>query len=261
MTSVLELYHYINVELSDPRTRGWPLLGSPFTIISIALAYLYFVLKCGPRFMEKRQPYSCLKFIKFYNIFQIVANSMMVYYILQNGWYQNILFTCNGVTYTTDPVDTEYTRITWYFMVMKVIDYTETVVFVLRKKQQQVTFLHLYHHISLSFITWEQAKYYANGQLMTAVILNSSVHVLMYTYYLLSSMGPEMQKRINFIKPTITRIQMFQFVFIAVYALIFIVLCEAPVLPVLVLVLLVLSNLVLFYNFYQKSYKTGKKEK
>lgn len=55
----------------DPEVDSWPLMGSPYPIISIFLLYLYIVLKAGPKFMESRKPYNLITITRIYNIYQI----------------------------------------------------------------------------------------------------------------------------------------------------------------------------------------------
>lgn len=97
--------------------------------------------------------------------------------------------------------------ISYWTYILKAIDLIETGVFVLRKKNNQITFLHVYHHISTVLVTYFCAKYFAGGMISMQMVVNGSVHVIMYTYYLLASRGPSMQKVLNPIKPYITRIQ------------------------------------------------------
>lgn len=66
--------------------------------------------------------------------------------------------------------------------------------FVLRKKDSQVTFLHLYHHSLTPLETWICVKFIAGGHGTLGNLINNAVHVIMYTYYLVSAMGPEYQK-------------------------------------------------------------------
>lgn len=47
----------------------------------------------------------------------------------------------------------EYLLAYGYFL-LKIYDLVETLFFVLRKKQSQVSFLHLYHHIMILFFTY-----------------------------------------------------------------------------------------------------------
>lgn len=47
----------------------------------------------------------------------------------------------------------------WYTLVLKALELSETVVFVLRKKQNQVSVLHLYHHLTTLSIVWLFSKF------------------------------------------------------------------------------------------------------
>lgn len=46
---------------------------------------------------------------------------------------------------------------------VKILDLLETIFFVLRKKQNQVTFLHVYHHMGMVMGSWIATKYLAGG--------------------------------------------------------------------------------------------------
>jgi len=99
-------------------------------------------------------------------------------------------------------------EIIWWTLLLKIIDLSETIVFVLRKKDQQISFLHTYHHLSTVLYTWLTIKYLTHSFLMTLITLNSSVHVIMYSYYFLSTFGSNVQRRLLPFKKWITTIQM-----------------------------------------------------
>lgn len=90
---------------------------------------------------------------------------------------------------------------------IKIVDLVETGVFVLRKKHNQLSFLHLYHHISSVLVAYFCVKYTPGGMMSLQGVVNGSVHVIMYTYYLLSSLGPSAQTMLGSIKRYITTIQ------------------------------------------------------
>nr|CAD7195083.1 unnamed protein product [Timema douglasi] len=137
----------------------------------------------------------------------------------------------------------------WYEMCLKLIDFIETGFFILRKKESQRSFLHLYHHVSTLFIVYLSAKYLPGGSVTFPMILNAMVHVLMYTYYLLTLMGPRMQRRINKV----------QFVIVLLYSMqMFNPDCKIPTIIPYVFVPNVLLVFYLFYDFYQKAYKSKK---
>ncbi|KAG7208151.1 hypothetical protein KM043_009718 [Ampulex compressa] len=183
------------------------LYGSAFWIPILIFSYLYFTLCCGPRFMKDREPYSLKTFIKYYNIFQIVANAIMAYqgYNIILPWNPEIF--CKPLQDVNPDQYQMFTTLMWYLMVVKLIDFIETGVFVLRKKNNQITFLHLYHHVSTVLIAWVTGLYFPGALSAFGVSLNSTIHVLMYTYYLSSSFGTTWQKILSPIKPLLTSIQ------------------------------------------------------
>jgi hypothetical protein len=84
-------------------------------------------------------------------------------------------------------------RAVWIYYMAKIIELLDTVFFVLRKKTSQVSFLHVYHHTLMPICAFIGVKYLAGGHGTLLGVINSFIHVLMYTYYLLSAM-PSMQK-------------------------------------------------------------------
>lgn len=96
----------------------------------------------------------------------------------------------------------------WYLFLLKGVELIETCLFILRKKNNQASFLHLYHHISTLFICYYFCIYVGNGMLIISPTLNCLVHIVMYTYYTLASFGPTIQRKLTFIKKSITIIQL-----------------------------------------------------
>ena len=70
---------------------------------------------------------------------------------------------------------------------LKAVDLIETGVFVLRKKKNQISFLHIYHHITTLIVGLIYTRYVAGGMAVFYPALNGAVHVIMYTYYFLNS--------------------------------------------------------------------------
>jgi hypothetical protein len=81
------------------------------------------------------------------------------------------------------------------------------VIFALRKKSNQITFLHVFHHFSMVINSWLGVKYVAGGQTFFLAMLNSFIHGIMYTYYGLSAIGPHMQKYLKW-KKYLTQMQL-----------------------------------------------------
>lgn len=59
----------------------------------------------------------------------------------------------------------------WWMYMLKIVELSETVFFVLRKKQNQVSSLHVYHHVSMVLLAWIGVKYFP-GEL-----INFSIYV------------------------------------------------------------------------------------
>jgi elongation of very long chain fatty acids protein 7 len=92
--------------------------------------------------------------------------------------------------------------------------------------------------------------------------LNTFVHIVMYTYYMMSAIGPEMQKYLWW-KKYLTMLQMLQFVGIMVHAfqLVFHNPCNYP----LAFVYWIGGHGILFFflfkSFYKQAYTSKKSEK
>ena len=72
----------------------------------------------------------------------------------------------------------------------KYFELLDTFIFILRQKWRQVSFLHVYHHSSITMVTAAFLCFDINGDcVVTAAVLNSFVHVLMYSHYFLASFG------------------------------------------------------------------------
>jgi elongation of very long chain fatty acids protein 7 len=93
------------------------------------------------------------------------------------------------------------------YFIAKLTELLDTVFFVLRKKDNQVSFLHLYHHTVMPMISWGCTKYFPGGHGTFIGVINSFVHIVMYFYYMLAAMGPEFQKYLWW-KHWITNLQM-----------------------------------------------------
>ncbi|CAL1678652.1 unnamed protein product [Lasius platythorax] len=260
-----EIYNYLFVELSAPLSREWPLISSPFPLMLIIFGYLYFVLYAGPRYMEDRPPYKLRTFTSLYDLIQILANLWMVQEHISFGWFSKYGIICPEPS-PDSPNTLKMFNCIWWLLLLKIFDLVETCLFVLRKKQNQVSTLHVYHHVSNIFFGWLYLKYILDERATLFTLINCSIHVIMYMYYFVSARGPEYQQMISPLKPFITRIQMVQFLAMIIYVLQFF----NPACPIqakfhLVVVVIFIVNLLiflyLFYDFYKKSYTNISKEK
>lgn len=105
-------------------------------------------------------------------------------------------------------------RAVWLYYIAKITELLDTVFFVLRKKDRQISFLHMYHHTLMPVCAFIGVKYFAgkfNLKIFHRILhyetkplqgghgtllgfINSFIHIVMYAYYLLAAMGPRIQK-------------------------------------------------------------------
>ncbi|XP_063230552.1 very long chain fatty acid elongase 7-like [Bacillus rossius redtenbacheri] len=245
----------------DPRTKDWLFLSSPWHVVAIVALYLYFCLRLGPRLMRDRQPFDVDRFIVAYDLFQILISAWLSWQGVFYGFPRHIRFFCEPVDYSTDEVNLHIASMTWLYFMVKVLDLLDTVFFVLRKKDNQVTFLHVYHHAMMVLGTWAAAKYFAGGHFLFLGQMNSIVHTVMYSYYLLANIHPAYKKSLWW-KKYITQLQIAQFLLLCVqnYPTFLWSDCAVSVWLRLFLSAQNLLMLVMFLDFYKRAYRRTKSE-
>ncbi|KAG8259940.1 Elongation of very long chain fatty acids protein 7 [Homalodisca vitripennis] len=131
--------------------------------------------------------------------------------------------------------------------------------FVLRKKNQHVSTLHVIHHGCMPMSVWFGVKFTPGGHSTFFGLLNTFVHIIMYTYYLLAALGPKVQKYLWW-KKYLTSLQMAQFIAIMVHAfqLLFID-CNYPRAFVWWIGMHAVMFFFLFKEFYNQSYNRSMK--
>ena len=120
-------------------------------------------------------------------------------------------------------------RAAYWFYISKFIDFFDTIFFVLRKKNNQITMLHIIHHGLLPMSVWPGVRFTSGGQATFFAFLNTLVHIVMYFYYFVAAMGPRYQKYLGW-KKYLTIFQMIQFIAASLHCfqLIFVE-CDFPI--------------------------------
>ncbi|XP_065279470.1 very long chain fatty acid elongase 4-like [Emys orbicularis] len=257
---IQEFYNWA-LENGDPRTDPWLLVYSPLPVTLLFTLYLLFVA-LGPRLMQKWEPLRLKGLLTAYNLTLVALSIYMFYEFLVTSVLANYSYLCQPVDYTRSKLGMrQMARVCWWFFFSKVIELLDTVFFILRKKPEQVTFLHVYHHGTMLFNWWAGVKYVPGGQAFFIGMLNSFVHIFMYLYYGLASLGPQMQRYLWW-KRYLTILQLCQFVAIAVHSSYnLFTKCPFPDGFNVAVFLYILSLIVLFLNFYYWTYTRGKWEK
>lgn len=231
----------------------------PWRIVGMVGLYLLFVLRIGPQIMQRKQPFDLRRLVRVYNFFNIIFNVWLA--------YKGINLSGNGLSFfNCNCLDRDPKRFSAYidiFILSRVIDFLDTIFFVLRKKQNQITGLHVFHHSQVPLVIYLVASFSMTPFSGFLIVMNALVHVVMYSYYYLATF-PSLVPYLWW-KRYITRIQIGQFcVALAYFCLGYVLLpkfCDDP--PMVAVVTNLLSAmifLVMFLSFYSGAYNKQTKQ-
>uniref|UniRef100_A0A8C0IL69 Elongation of very long chain fatty acids protein n=1 Tax=Chelonoidis abingdonii TaxID=106734 RepID=A0A8C0IL69_CHEAB len=250
LTSKAALLYDEWIKHADPRVEGFLLMSSPVPQTIIIGAYIYFVTSLGPKLMENRKPFELRQIMAFYNFGVVALSVYMTYEFLMSGWATGYSFRCDLVDYSRSPTALRVSN------QMKLI-----IFFVLRKKEGQITFLHVLHHSIMPWTWWFGVKFAAGGLGTFHALLNCVVHVIMYSYYGLCSLGPAYYKYLWW-KKHMTSIQLVQFLMVTVHIgqIYFMDDCPYPY-PVFIFIIWLYGSmfLILFLHFWYHAYTRGQR--
>ncbi|XP_077284768.1 very long chain fatty acid elongase AAEL008004-like [Arctopsyche grandis] len=254
MSSLVAGYHDLLDNKSDPRVASWSMMNSPFPTMIICLSYAYFAKILGPKVMEDRKPFQLKNVLIVYNFLQVLFSSWLFYECCMSGWFTHYSFRCQPVDYSESPMAMRMARGCWWYYISKFTEFFDTIFFILRKKNDQVSTLHVIHHGVMPMSVWFGVKFTPGGHSTFFGLLNTFVHIVMYSYYLFSALGPQFQKYLWW-KKYLTALQMIQFVLVMIHAfqLLFID-CNYPRAFVLFIGLHAVMFYFLFSDFYKQTY-------
>ncbi|XP_017035606.1 very long chain fatty acid elongase F-like [Drosophila kikkawai] len=240
-----------------------PLLGSHWPVLTILGTYLLLVKVVGPRLMQNRKAFDLRAVIKVYNQMQIVYNLLMfgftVHFMFGPG---NFDLRC----VRNLPLDHEYKNwerwLSYSYYLNKFIDMLETFFFILRKKDRQISFLHVFHHVYMVYIPFFYMHYKGyGGHGLFVVFWNMVVHSLMYIYYYQSALNRN-SKAVIWWKKYMTTIQLVQFLIVLLHCTytLFQPDCEIAKFSAGMSAVFAFIFLILFINFYIRNYILPKKK-
>ncbi|KAH9382375.1 hypothetical protein HPB48_021575 [Haemaphysalis longicornis] len=248
--------HERYVLLADPRTRTWFLMGSPVPVVTLIGFYLLLATRLGPRWMRDREPFNIRGLVVAYNVLMVALSGYFIYFAIAYAGMrrpgQSLL------CWATDPSPSAenmfFLTRAWYYMLMKLGEMLDTVFFVLRKKTNHLSFLHLLHHSLALWSVWLVLTLGITGHVFSFPLLNSAVHVVMYGYYALAAMGPALRPSLWW-KKYVTFFQIAQFGALTLHAFIpAVVDCGVPKVLALVGTFEGVLFAALFSEFYINAY-------
>jgi len=222
---------------------SWP------AMIAFCTFYLLSVYLMKKMMMNRKEIDVGYFFPKFYNLVQVVLSLYMTWGLL----YDNVLAFPNlfglNFPYTAK---IEYFILVHYFS--KLLDFVDTYLILCKKDFRRLSFLHIYHHSSI-LIIWGLLLHYnvGNGTASFGSGLNSLIHAIMYSHYLVTSFGFR-----NPFKQLVTMSQMFQFFLCLLHSTAAILYEESPLKEYAWIQLAYqISMLILFGNFFIQTYYGG----
>ncbi|XP_046862328.1 elongation of very long chain fatty acids protein 4-like [Xenia sp. Carnegie-2017] len=254
--TIRKIYDDLDV-YADPRTQKWAFVNSALPCSLSILCYLAIVYTV-PKIMKQKEPVNLKWFIMIYNIGTTVLNVYIFVEILISTTALGYSYACQNLVFSNDPMELRLTSAMWYYFISKIIEMADTVFFILRKKENQVSFLHVYHHSTMVVVTWIGIKWFGGGQSFFSCMANSFVHIIMYTYYAMSAIS--FLRKYLWWKKYLTQLQLIQFFCIIAqtqYAIH--TSCVYPKMLLWAFSLYIFSFIVLFTNFYLKSYTSHDK--
>jgi len=172
------------------------------------VVYLVFIFSVK-NYMKDRQPYGLRNPLAAWSlslaVFSIIGACRVwpefIHTFSTQGLYQTV---CVPSFLEDDHVTALWT---WLFVLSKLPELVDTVFIVLRK--QQLIFLHWYHHITVLWFAWySYVEFTATCRWF--MVMNYSVHALMYSYYAVRALKIPVPKVLAMI---ITSLQLLQMVF------------------------------------------------
>nr|XP_032290762.1 elongation of very long chain fatty acids protein 4 isoform X1 [Drosophila virilis] len=211
-------------------------------------------IRCSRKPFQLRAPLFC------YNLFMALLNAHICLELYTASRALNYSLQCQPYRVSYDPHEVRIATAFWWFYITKILEFADTLFFILRKKWSQLTFLHVYHHSSMFVICWIVVKWIPTGSTFVPALMNSFVHIIMYGYYSLSALGPRLYPYLWW-KRYLTVLQLLQFALgLAWGAQALVYRCEYQPWLSFTGVAYMISFLFLFGRFYAQKYTKSIKE-
>jgi len=250
----------------SPATANLPLVVSPAPLLASLAGYFVIVTvglqlrKAYPRDTSKPDSLLLKGLMMFHNIFLVGLSAYMCGGILYQAWANG--YSLWGNAY--DAAQTEMAKVIHIFYVSKLYEFMDTFIMLMKGNVNQVSFLHVYHHGSISLIWWVITYHAPGGDAYFSAALNSWVHVCMYMYYLIAAClpkDPNTKRKYLWWGRYLTQMQMFQFFMNFLQAIYCSIFSPYPKFMSQVLLVYMVTLLGLFGHFYYQKHVAAAKAK
>lgn len=239
----------------DPRVANYRLMRTPWPVVAMCVCYLVFVKLIGPSLMKNRRPLELTNFIRVYNLAMVALNGAGVYWCMSLLNYGLDAWGCRPIdTSDTSPKSLRIIELGHLFLESRLVEFVDTICFVLRKKSRQISNFHVFHHFSVPMAVWTFVKFVPGGNSAIFPILNTAIHTVMYSYYFLATFK-HARPYLGW-KKYLTQAQIVQFLVMIVHSAqpLFLADCSFPRAFLLVNIFFSFVFIYLFVNFYVQNY-------
>nr|AKE92956.1 elongation of very long-chain fatty acids protein [Sepia officinalis] len=258
--ALMQKIDYTEDSLTDPRTKDWFLIeNNPLKVWCLTASYILFVIY-GPKYMQNRKAYDLRIFMIVYNLAMVVLSLYMFIEIILSTQSLGYRVVCAPYTKLSiqNPKEMRLAKVLWWYFFSKAVELMDTVLMILRKKHDQVSFLHVFHHATMLNIWWWVMMFIPGGLSWFGACLNCFIHIVMYTYYGLSAV-PSLKGKLWW-KKYITKLQLIQFCITFGHSANSIrVQCDFPRWGQYLLTGYMIIMVILFSNFYIQAYIKGRR--
>lgn len=239
---------------TDSRVASYPLTGSDARPVFGLLALYLFFTFYGQKYMEKRAAFNIPIWVLFsYNFGLVILSCYIVHQIVSGVIEAEYNLLCQPMSTSTEPGEMKVVDALWWYYISKIFEFFDTVWMVLRKKNNQISFLHVFHHASMLLIEWIVFPSIPGGQSWFGAGLNSVVHIFMYFYYALSAV-PSLRNALWW-KKYLTYFQLVQFILTTTHTLQGIISgCNFPIWGQYLQASFCVMMFILFSNFFRQEY-------
>jgi len=241
---------------THPVTREWFTMSSPVPTLVVCITYFLLCWQ-APSIMQGRAPMELRNAMLVYNAVVSLLSGLVCVMAFTSGFLGGYNIMCQLPDFQP-PHNMTVLTAGYLMYALKYVEFLDTLFFVLRKKFQQMSFLHVLHHGVMPFTMWFGIRYSPSGSLIFGPMLNAFVHFLMYFYYAVAALGPEYRKYLWW-KKYMTSLQLVQFVLVVLQTS-YLVMSDCGCPKVIALMQLSTCGIffVLFWNFFAVTYNKKK---
>lgn len=256
MAQLLEYYYEFD---EIPEMQDVYMLKKGFIIFPLATVLYLSMVYWLPKFMKNKEPFQIKNFVIVYNTFMVIVNTGFVLFFM---WKTNFMTMVLTIRKTRDVIDPDLIRIGFilapYAMATRFLDYLDTLWIILRKKNYQLSFLHVFHHAIVPIGGYVGAIFAWKYPICTLVLpVNFTVHAFMFSYYTFRALRYSFAEKM---KIYITRLQIVQLLVGVTIGTFFFLNEEFDAPKYIQAIFLALGYffLFLFLSFYMRTYKVKK---